>query len=116
MLPMIKTAIQRTLSRMGFQVVRARTNFTARELEIIERVRSFTSSSAERITGLLNAVNYVAENRLDGAFVECGVWRGGSMMVAMLALLERGDTSREFHLFDTFEGMTPPTDRDIMFD
>lgn len=38
------------------------------------------------------------------------------MMAAMLALLEVDDHSRHIHLFDTFEGMTPPTDKDVMFD
>jgi hypothetical protein len=38
------------------------------------------------------------------------------MMAAMLALRQLGDTSRDFYLFDTFEGMTPPTEKDVMHD
>lgn len=113
---MIKAAIQRSLNRMGFQVVRARTAFTPEELATIEKVRQHTSSSAERITGLVNAVKYLVENRLEGAFVECGVWRGGSMMAAMYTLLQLGDTSRDFYLLDTYEGMSAPTEKDVMFD
>jgi hypothetical protein len=37
------------------------------------------------------------------------------MMAAMLALLQLGDTSRHFYLYDTYEGMTPPTDKDVTF-
>lgn len=113
---MVKAAVQRLLDRLGFQVVRSRTAFSPEELEIIAKVRGYTSSSAERITGLINAVKYLVGNRIEGAFVECGVWRGGSMMAAMYTLLNVGDTSREFYLYDTFEGMSPPTDRDVMFD
>jgi hypothetical protein len=101
---------------MGFQVVRSRTSFSPEELDIVRKVREHTSSSAERITGLINAVKYLEANRLEGAFVECGVWRGGSVMAAMYSLLGLGDTTREFHLYDTYEGMSEPTDKDVMFD
>jgi hypothetical protein len=39
--------------------------------------------------------------------VECGVWRGGSMMAAALTLLRLG-TTRRLWLYDTFAGMTTP--------
>jgi O-methyltransferase len=64
----------------------------------------------------MDAVKYVVSNKVPGAFVECGVWRGGSMMAAALTLIELGDTSRELFLFDTFEGMTPPTAADTLTD
>lgn len=34
------------------------------------------------------------------------------MQAVALTLLEQGDTTRELHLFDTFEGMPPPTEHD----
>ena len=42
------------------------------------------------------------------------VWKGGSVMAVALTLLELGEV-RDLYLFDTFEGMTPPTDRDITY-
>ncbi len=59
------------------------------------------------------AVDYVVKNRVPGAIVECGVWRGGSMMAAARTLLKLGDTTRDIFLFDTYEGMTPPSDVDV---
>jgi hypothetical protein len=50
--------------------------------------------------------------RIPGAIVECGVWKGGSMMAVALTLLRLGDTERELVLFDTFTGMTEPTQED----
>lgn len=38
------------------------------------------------------------------------------MQAAALTLLEVGDTSRRLHLFDTFEGMPPPSDKDRRHD
>ena len=77
-------------------------------LATIEAVRPFTMTSPERINALCEAVRYVVRNGIPGAFVECGVWRGGSAMAAVRTLLECGDAERSVFLFDTFEGMTPP--------
>src|SRR6185436_13884989 len=43
-----------------------------------------------------------------------GVWRGGSMMAVARTLAASGVRDRDLYLFDTFEGMTPPSalDRD----
>ena len=84
--------------------------------EIIARVQPFTMTSVERLVALIEAVRYLSANRIEGAFVECGVWRGGSTMAALLALLSIGDTSREVFLYDTFEGMSAPTEADRSFD
>lgn len=81
---------------------------------VIETVAPFTMTSPERILALRDAVKHVCRHRIPGAIVECGVWRGGSMMAAALTLLATGDR-RHLWLFDTFEGMSPPAeaDRDV---
>ena len=91
-------------------------DYTPEEMEVFAKVKPCTATSTERIAGLMNAVHYLTRNRIEGDFVECGVWRGGSMMAAMLSLLRLGDTSRHFYLFDTYEGLTPPTEKDIAAD
>jgi hypothetical protein len=55
---------------------------------------------------------YVAINEVRGALVECGVWRGGSMMALALALLQSACADRPLYLFDTFSGMTEPSAQD----
>src|SRR5262245_41818386 len=72
------------------------------ELEIIRQVSPFTMTSAERIYGLITAIRYLEASRVPGDFVECGVWKGGSMMVAAKTLLALNSRQRELHLFDTF--------------
>lgn len=81
-------------------------------IEIIERVKPYTMVHPEKLFALIQAVRYVHAHRIPGAIVECGVWRGGCMMAAALTLIERGTKDVEFYLFDTFEGMSKPTDRD----
>jgi len=82
----------------------------------VARVKPFTLTSVERIAALLNAVNYVVTNHIPGDIAECGVWRGGSMMAVALALLSRGETSRALYLYDTYEGMSEPTQHDRSHD
>jgi O-methyltransferase len=57
-------------------------------------------------------VEYVVARGVPGAIVECGVWRGGSMMAAALTLLRLGVTDRALYLYDTFSGMPPPSEAD----
>jgi O-methyltransferase len=79
---------------------------------IIATVRPYTMTSPERIDALLRATEYVVVNGIHGGIVECGTWRGGSMMAVALALSRMGVFSRDLYLFDTFRGMTEPTGPD----
>ncbi|MEK6208862.1 MAG: TylF/MycF/NovP-related O-methyltransferase [Pseudomonadota bacterium] len=81
--------------------------------QTIDAVRPYTMTSDQRVAALCDAVRYVVTNRIPGDIVECGVWKGGSMMAVARTLLELGDRTRELHLFDTFEGMTAPTGEDV---
>jgi hypothetical protein len=85
-------------------------------VETMASVRQFTMTSTERLNGLCEAVRYINETGIEGDIVECGVWRGGSMMAIAEMLKRSGDTSRNLHLFDTFEGMSEPTEADVSVD
>ena len=82
----------------------------------IRAVRPRTMTAPEKLNALILATRYVARHDIPGDIVECGVWRGGSMQAAARTLIEAGDTDRHLHLYDTFEGMPPPTDRDRRHD
>lgn len=85
-------------------------------LPLLERCQPATMTSVERLYGLYKAVEYVVRNGIAGDFVECGVWRGGSVMMMALALQRFGDTGRRLHCFDTFEGMSAPGELDVRDD
>lgn len=80
---------------------------------IYHRVAKFTMTSPERIAAVCDAVRYVAAAKVPGAYVECGVWRGGSSMAAALGFASAGQTWRHLHLYDTFEGMSDPSAHDL---
>ncbi len=81
--------------------------------KIIAKVRPFTMTSEERLFGLIESVQYVVKNNIPGDFVECGVWKGGSMMAIAETLKHLNVTDRHLYLYDTFAGMTAPTDDDV---
>ncbi len=82
-------------------------------LPLAERCKPFTMTSLERMYGLFKSVEHVARQRIPGDFVECGVWKGGSTMLAALSLMHFGDTDRDLYLFDTFAGMPEPGAADV---
>lgn len=84
--------------------------------EIIRAVKPYTMTSPERLNAFILATRHVVRHDIPGDIVECGVWRGGSMQACARALLSAGDTERDLYLFDTYEGMTPPTAEDLRRD
>jgi hypothetical protein len=70
-------------------------------------------TSVERLYGLWRAVRYATEAGIPGAFVECGVWRGGSVMLMAATLRGLGVRDRDIWLYDTFEGMSEPSGNDV---
>ena len=91
-------------------------HYSADVKKLIETVRPRTMTEHEKLFALIEATRYVADREIPGAIVECGVWRGGSMQAVAYTLLSQGVADRELHLFDTFEGMPEPTERDRRFD
>ena len=73
-------------------------------------------TSVERAHSLWAATKHVVTKDVAGDIVECGVWRGGSSMLAALTLLELGETAKRLWLYDTFEGMNAPTEHDVTID
>ncbi|PZO38295.1 MAG: macrocin O-methyltransferase [Pseudanabaena frigida] len=113
---MLKKAIKSVARTLGYDFVRYNKfplDFESRHIEIIDRVSPYTLTSLERIYSLIESVRYVLQNNIKGDFVECGVYKGGSMMAIALALIAEDVRDRELYLFDTFEGMPAPDERDI---
>lgn len=79
-------------------------------LPIYESCRAYSMTSIERMYALFKAIKYLEDAGIGGDIVECGVWRGGSMMVAAHTLVSLGNTARNLYLFDTYEGLPRPDD------
>ena len=84
-----------------------------------QKVRPHTrtfGAGIEAPWALYQSIEYIVRNQIPGDIVECGVWSGGSMLLAALALLHFGDTSRRIYLYDTFAGMPKPDGIDARWD
>ena len=118
-----KNMIRLIIQRIGFDIIRYKNkdivnliyppDFSDNDIEICDTVKEYTLTSPERVKALINAVQYVVRNEIDGAMVECGVWKGGSSMAMALTLKKIGAENRELYLYDTFSGMSAPTDVDV---
>jgi O-methyltransferase len=106
------------LHKCGIDIVRHHKiyippDFTEQHAKIYRYVEPFTTTGSERVYALIEAVKYVVANKIEGSFVECGVWKGGSIMAMALTLQALGDTTRDIYLYDTFTGMTAPSNLDV---
>ncbi len=116
---LLGTPVARLLAAGGYEVVPRRPAYLSdldeAHAETYARVAPFTMTTFERVAALCEAVRYVARYEIPGAIVECGVWKGGSMMAVAETLLQLGATDCELFLFDTFAGMPPPGAYDARF-
>ena len=79
----------------------------------MKQVRPHTMTSDLKVGELLNAINYVTANSIPGAIVECGVWKGGSMMMCAYTLNKLMVSDRNIYMYDTYKGMQESTDLDM---
>lgn len=114
----LKRLVKGSLRVVGLDLVsmkvrsRLHADFDAFENQVLSEALPFTMTNPERLVMLSRAVKHVVNTRVPGAIVECGVWRGGSMMVAASTLLRADAADRRLYLFDTFEGMPEPSAHD----
>lgn len=87
-----------------------------RDRRIVDAGMAHSMTGAPRLLALVDAVRYCVDRDIPGAFAECGVWRGGSVLAMILTLQDLGVEDRDVYLYDTFEGMTQPTEADVSAD
>jgi hypothetical protein len=58
-----------------------------------------------------NAVEYVLDNNIEGALVECGCGNGHYEVSWIEKLKERNEV-RQIYMYDTFAGLTEPSEKD----
>ena len=110
----IKIKIRDLFSKFGYGIVRKNVSedMDKEFKEIYDKCKDYTMTSVERMYSLYKSVEYVVNSKIQGDFVECGVWKGGSSMVIAHTLLKMNETNRKIYLYDTFEGMSKPSEKD----
>ena len=82
------------------------------EINLVELCTKFSLTSPNRLFSLLSAIKHVDNNNLEGDFVECGVWKGGNLIMFQKMIEKLKIKDKKIYGFDTFEGMSEPTDID----
>jgi hypothetical protein len=76
-------------------------------------------SGPKRKARFYNLVNFIkAVRTLDGEIVECGCWKGLSsyLMCNYLKAQNSNFIGSNFHIFDSFEGLSDPKEEDVIQD
>ena len=84
---------------------------TKEEKEIIKLSDKYSMTGSIRMWALLQAVKKVIKNKIEGDIVECGVWKGGNLILCQ-KYLNLQNVSIKIHGFDNFEGMVKPKEID----
>lgn len=109
----VKTLCVRTLSRWNFAIVKQkRFDMAHRSIGEDWPMFGFSMIGHRRLDNVELCLRSVVNERIDGDFVECGVWRGGASIFAKGVLNILGDDKRAVWLADSFEGMPEQKDSD----
>lgn len=81
------------------------------ERDLVSICEPISMTPPIRMWSVIQAANHVKNNNISGDFVECGVWRGGNL-VLMKKLSENLNLNNAIYGYDTFEGMSDPTFED----
>jgi O-methyltransferase len=109
-----KTLAKRALELTGYEVRRrSKIGDIEHDLEAaasraIERIRPNSMVAHEGLVALYEQIAYCEIVGLEGALVECGVWKGGAAALMAIANLYYAQERRPLHLFDSFIGIPEP--------
>lgn len=116
----IKTIVENLFSKLGYvinkkgmEASRLPIELEPDEVNLILNIlkEKVSMASIERLSATLLAAKYISVNNISGAYIECGVWRGGNSIIASY-VFEKYNDQRKCYLFDTYSGMTKPTQDD----
>lgn len=100
-----------SLRTMQLDKVPFRELFNRKKMSILTVAAPYTKAGYPRLTNVYDLAVEIEENGIDGAFVECGTWKGGCAAI-MSAVAHRYGGRRTTWYFDSYEGMPPPTAED----
>lgn len=81
------------------------------KLMLFKKVYPYTMINYQGLSNIYNLSKLIEGQRRDGVFVECGVCKGGCAAV-MAFVAHKARSGRKIWLFDSFEGLPEPIDKD----
>lgn len=83
------------------------------KIKLIFLVKPYTMLSYPRLAMLYDLASNLEGRKINGSFVECGVWNGGS--AGIIAAVAKRNRNRHVWLFDSWVGLPEPSERDISY-
>lgn len=97
---------------------RIKNNIGEYEIKNLRNYIEYTHSmiGRKRLENIKLCLDYVRENKIDGDFLEAGVWRGGASIFAK-GYIEHYELDKKVYCADSFKGLPKPTNKnDINYD
>jgi len=119
MVYIIKNLINSFLEKFGYVVKKKNNEMKIPHhmhggfVEIHKKTSAYTKTDVEEMYSAYSIVRYVISSKISGSIVECGVAGGGMMMLIAYTLLSNNSKERDLYLYDTFNGMPEPSERDV---
>jgi O-methyltransferase len=115
--PRLKHRIRKAINRLGLDIRRVsptsplQAETDADAMDLIAIIRDKTMVAPEGLISLYHQARHCEAQNVPGAYVECGVWKGGASGLMALVNLKHGTGRRPIHLFDSFEEICEPDER-----
>tara|TARA_Y100001970_G_scaffold289239_1_gene418947 strand:- start:3748 stop:4524 length:777 start_codon:yes stop_codon:yes gene_type:complete len=84
------------------------------ERETLKICSDYSMTGYERMFALMKSIQFIRHHNVDGDFVECGVWKGGNLILFQ-KFIDKYNLNKKIYAYDTFEGMTEPDTIDQTF-
>jgi O-methyltransferase len=84
------------------------------EEKLIQKCLQYSMTNKERMWSLIQSFHHVRQESLSGDFVECGVWKGGNIIL-LKKLIHKFNFKKKIYGYDTFEGMAEPSSCDVNY-
>jgi hypothetical protein len=116
MLNLLKNYIQKILNSFGYTIVNNNqriVELSDKQKYLISITNSISMTPKIRRYNLIQALEYIAHYKLEGDLVECGVWKGGNIVIYK-KFIEENNIKKNIYAFDTFQGMSNPDQNDYI--
>lgn len=102
----------RALLQLPFALLKSSTPHAGYKAKLcLQLIPQYTMVKVSLLFAYYDLVKQIATNKVNGAVVECGVWNGGAAAIMAMSMLDAGE-NRPIWLFDSFEGVPEPTEKD----
>ena len=118
----ISEAIKKFLKKYNFKIEHANSwykrnehriaEITDDELKTLKEITNFSMSTPANHWAIIQSLKHIKRNNIEGDLVECGVWKGGNLIL-FKKMLEKLNLDKKIFAFDTFQGMPEPGKEDF---